>query len=737
MRLIGKSSVVGKSVLRVYLMLLLIAVSFFAIAGEGMWIPLLLEKYSIEDMQDQGFRLSAEDIYNVNASSLKDAVVIFGGGCTGAVVSEKGLVFTNHHCGYRYIQSHSSVENDYLTHGFWAMHADEELPNPSLTVSFLDRIEDVSSRVLRGTEKALTESSRQAIIQDNITAIKEELKEEKHQRIVIKPFYYGNEYYMFVYTIFPDVRLVGSPPGSIGNFGKDSDNWMWPRHTGDFSVFRIYADKNNKPADYSSGNVPYQPKKVIPISPDGPKEGDFTMVMGYPGSTDSYILSDAVDLMLHVSLPKKIALRDARLSIMDRYMRQDEKTRIQYASKYRSVSNAYKKWKGIIMGLEKTGALAEKKEKEKRFSEWVSADTERMDKYGEVLPGLKKLYGEIADYSLVYEYSSEAFLSVEIMELILDLNSFLSENSTLSDSLKHASKERFLEHMDSFYKDYNKNIDEEIYAAMLQAFHDDIQTDFHPGLLNTIQQKYKGDFSRFARKQFKASILTSKKELSRLLEFYPAKERVIRKKMRKDPLVQDFLDFTAVYGEDVWGSYDFPGKEIERLYRLYMEGLREMESPGYLYPDANFTMRVAYGKVEGFSPMDAVSYDYHTTLSGVMEKSATGIYDYSITSKLQELYTKKDYGVYADSTGSMNTCFIASNHTSGGNSGSPVMNSYGELLGLNFDRNWEGTMSDIHYDESLCRNIIVDIRYILFVIDKYAGAGYLIDELEFADRESE
>ncbi|MFW5820057.1 MAG: S46 family peptidase [Bacteroidota bacterium] len=708
----------------------LISFVFHLRADEGMWIPLLLEKYNIEEMQEQGFRLSADDIYAVNKASLKDAVVIFGGGCTGELISDKGLLLTNHHCGHSYIQSHSSVESDYLTEGFWAMSMEEEIPNPGLSVTFLERIEDVTQKVLEGTENELTERARLAKVNENIQKIIAPLNNGKYKRAVIKPFYYGNEYYMFIYKIYTDVRLVGAPPGAIGNYGKDHDNWMWPRHTGDFSIFRVYVGPDNEPADYSPDNVPYTPKKHFTISLDGYEHGDFTMVMGYPGSTTQYYTPDAVEMLVNKSYPRKIEIRGARLDIMDKHMKEDVEIRIKYASKYRRVSNAWKKWQGIIHGLERVDAIEKKKQMEEEFRLWVKANEERNEKYGTVLSELSVLYEELSDYLLVYEYAGEAVLATELMDLMAEINEFLIENSGKSEEGKKEAKDKFLMKVDEFFKNYHQPIDEEIYAAVLKAFYQDINSSFHPDVFQEIHTRYKGNYLKFAKKQFKKTNFNTKDEVYNFFADYPEKEANLEKELMKDRLFQTFLSFSEIYTEEVNARFSFLEDEIQYTYRTYMKGLREMHVNEVLYPDANFTMRVAYGEVEGYSPRDAVIYKYETTLSGVINKYETGLPDYSLPEKLLNLYEQKDYGRYGSEDGQMNVCFIASNHTSGGNSGSPVLNANGELIGLNFDRNWEGTMSDIFYDKSQCRNISVDIRYILFIIDKFADAGYLIEEMD-------
>ncbi len=702
-------------------------------ADEGMWIPILLEKYTIQDMQEKGFRLEAEDIYSINKASLKDAVVIFGGGCTGEVVSDDGLIFTNHHCGYRYIQSHSSVENDYLTHGYWAMDKTRELPNPGLSVTFLVRIEDVSNEILEGTENVLTEEARQLIINDNISRVKSEAEKGNSYEAVVKPFYYGNDYYMFIYEVFKDVRLVGAPPGSIGNYGKDYDNWMWPRHTGDFSVFRIYADKDNQPAEYSPDNVPFRPRKHLTISMKGLDENDFTLVMGYPGTTTQFFTSDAVKMLTEISYPHKIALRDTRLEIMSAFMEQDPEVRIKYASKYRSVSNSWKKWQGIIKGLRKAEALDKKAAEEKDFRQWVEADSERKKEYGEILPNLENLYQELSSLILVYEYASEAVLAVEVIDFMVDFTTFLNRNAGKTETEKLLALEGFRKKADEFFKDYHEPLDARIFVAMLEAFRKDIDPLFHPAFFQSLKQNDPDAMEKYVEKIMKKTMFNDPKEVEGLLNLYPAQYSRLESRLMKDPLYEMFYDFSQVYNRDVNAEYTFLDQEIQSEYRKYIKALREKNEVEKMWPDANFTMRITYGKAEGYSPEDAVIFDYHTTLSGIIEKYHTGLTDYSIPDRLMELYQYKDYGRYANKNNEMSVCFIASNHTSGGNSGSPVLNADGHLVGLNFDRNWEGTMSDIYYDVAQCRNITVDIRYVLFIIDKFAGAGYLLEEMDIVD----
>ncbi len=712
------------------ILLLLSIVLFLPLAAdEGMWIPLLLEKFNIEDMNKEGLNLTAEDIYSINKSSLKDAVVIFGGGCTGEVVSDRGLLFTNHHCGYGYIQSHSSVENDYLTNGYWAMNRDEELPAPGLSVRFLVRIEDVTENAMEGISNDISEQERMKIVRKNIERIEAEALEGTHYKAVTKPFYYGSEYYMFIYEKFDDIRLVGTPPEAVGNFGKDLDNWMWPRHTGDFSVFRIYADKNNHPAGYSPDNLPYKPKSHLPVSLKGVDENDFTFLMGYPGSTQQYYISDGVAILKNKSFPHKIDLRDKRLEIMDKYMKADDEVRIQYASKFRSVSNSWKKWKGIILGMNRVGALDSIRSEEQAFTQWVHEDPERKKKYGSVIPEIKQLYDQLDKYTLVYDYLEEAVLACELIDFTSEVLRFINNNRDFSFEEKTVALNRYMNSVSSFYKDYYAPLDKEVTIEMMHAFRDHIDPGFHPEVFDLIDQKYNGDMEKYVNKLFKKTVFASEEKLRKALSDYPEKEDKVRKKFSKDMTYELFYSFISVYSEKVFGSYSSLNTGLDQLYRTYVQGIREMYDNA-VYPDANFTMRVTYGETKGYSPRDGIYYDYYTTLSGKIDKFRLGYEDYYLPEELVTLYINRDYGPYADEDGSLRVCFIATNHTSGGNSGSPVLNANGELVGLNFDRSWEGTMSDLYYDAGICRNISVDIRYVLFIIDKLAGSGYLLNEMD-------
>jgi len=698
-------------------------------ADEGMWLLSLLNGYTIEDMQKEGFKLTAEDIYSVNEACLKDAVVIFGGGCTGELISNEGLLLTNHHCGYGAIQAHSSVENDYLTDGFWAMNRDEELPNPSLSVRFLRYMDDVTEEIFSGIEEGMTNEEREERMSSNVSDLRNEASEGGKYEVLVQPLYYGNQYYIFVYERYDDVRLVGAPPSSIGNFGEDNDNWIWPRHTGDFSMFRVYANADNEPAEYSPDNQPYKPRKSFEISVKGVQEGDFTMVMGYPGSTQQFLYSDALKILTEQSLPLKIELRTKRLEIMDKYMKESDLVRIQYASKYRGVSNAWKKWQGVIRGLNRLNAIDEKHKFETEFSEWVSvsATGEDAETYSKLFPAFEDVYTQLESTGLMVDLMREAVYAVELFRF----SSGIQRMMTSAEEV-----DRIKSYADNFYKNYHHPIDQEIFSSMMESTNLYMDEQYHPEFFQLVQKKYKGDFELFASVVYNKTIFKSAEEFASILKLYEENPEKALKKINKEPLVQYINQITDIYSAQVSSQDALLHSSLGHLYKDYVSGIMEMNPDEIFYPDANFTMRITYGKVEGYEPLDAVHWKYFTTLGGIIEKKNMGKHDYVIPEKLEQLYNEKDYGIYGmDET--MPVCFSASNHTSGGNSGSPVLDADGRLIGINFDRNWEGTMSDEMYDPDQCRNISVDICYILFIIDKFAGAGYLLDEMVIVSEEDQ
>ncbi|MGM0620541.1 MAG: S46 family peptidase [Bacteroidota bacterium] len=697
-------------------------------AKEGMWIPLLLEKYNLAEMQEMGFKLSAQDIYDVNNTSMKDAVAVFGGGCTSEMISPEGLLITNHHCGYRQIQSHSTVENDYLTNGFWAMNRDEELPNPGLTVRFLEYMEDVTGKVLKGTE-GLSPSEKEKEIKSNTAGVEKDASQDGKLMTQVKPLFYGNQYFLYVYKVFKDVRLVGAPPSAIGKFGGDTDNWMWPRHTGDFSLFRIYADENNEPAEYSPDNVPYQPKKYFPISLGGVQPEDFTMVFGNPGSTMQYIPSHEVDIIMNQRDPNRIAIRDKKLEVIGEAMEADPKTRIQYAAKYASISNAWKKWQGEILGLERLDAVNKKLEFENEFKDWTRANNTWESEYREVFANFDQLYAVYSEFIQASDYYSEVVLrGVEIFRLASRMNDIINNLENEQPERAEKQREEMVGYLPGFFKDFNQNVDEQLFEVLLPLMAADLKNEFLPDYYNEVMDK-KGE--KLVAKVYQKSILFDENELKELLEDGNEKQLL---KLRKDPLVKLYNRLNFHYETVVKPIVDSLNNSINQNMKTYMAGIMQMKEGEPLYPDANLTLRVAYGKVEGYEPRDGVKYKHYTTLEGIMEKDNPEIYDYNVPDRLKELYETKDFGPYAADEGYLPVCFTASNHTTGGNSGSPIVNAEGHLVGVNFDRCWEGTMSDIMYDPEQSRNISIDIRYALFLIDKFAGAGYLLKEMDIVDK---
>ena len=724
---------------KIIMLLAMAAVTISAMADEGMWIPMLLGRNEA-DMQKAGMRITAKDIYDINNACLKDAIILFNQGCTGEYVSAEGLFLTNHHCGYSYITSHSTLDHDYLTNGFWARTRAEELPCPGLTATRLVRMEDVTDKVLKGVGSETSENERNAIIESNIKKITREAVEGTHYKAIIKPFYYGNQYFMYINEVFTDVRLVGAPPSNIGKFGGDTDNWMWPRHTGDFSMFRVYASKDNLPANYSKENQPYKPLKHLEISLDGINEGDFTFVFGYPGTTQRYVTSDAVDLAANIENPIRIDLRTIRLKHYNKAMNQSPAQRLKYASRVASIANGWKKWQGETQGIERLKGVEKKREFESRFQEWAKDKPQ----YYKVLSQLREDYDYLRPIEVELTYFSEAVRASDFMNRAASYYQLANEE----DDLKLVGIISKLNSENAkYFSDFEEHspVDK---AIFLETFIYMWKAGQAPYLGN--EHTTQAAVEKKLNKIYDESMINDPEKLRLFLKEYTSKNS---KKLAKDPAVALYGQaYTLAYDPQKISSYRSRYQDIQRLMRIYVKGMMEMQPEVNFFPDANLTLRVAYGHVEGFRPRDGVYYKPFSTLQGIIEKENPEIYDYVVESKLKMLYGLKDYGRYGitteiidstitdsanvrfvdytkKTTKSLPVAFIATNHTTGGNSGSPVLNADGRLIGINFDRCWEGTMSDLLFDPDYCRNICLDIRYCLFIIDKFADAGHLIDEM--------
>lgn len=698
-------------------------------ADEGMWLPLLIKRLNYVDMQEHGLQLTAEEIYSVNNSSLKDAIVALDGRfCTGEIISDQGLMLTNHHCGYGSIQANSTPENNILTNGFWAKTKEDEIP-VDFTVWFLERMDDVTDRVLKGVKDDMPEGERQGVISENIKKIKEEEGDEFE--IQIKSFYHGNEYYMFKYNIFKDVRLVGTPPESIGKYGGDTDNWMWPRHTGDFSMFRVYADKNNKPAEYSKDNVPYKPKHHLPVSLSGVKENDFAMILGYPGSTDRYLTSYGVEEAVNIEQPLRVKIRRTKLDIMEIGMEADPAVRLQYASKHAGVANYWKYFLGQSTQLVNNNVYDKKKAIEDKFLAWARADKERNKKYGNALALIEEYYKESEKYVVPNTYFGEAiFQGPEIFEVMLSHFGFRSDMAAAIKSEDEAkmneAAKAIKEEMPDYYKDFNLEIDKNTLAAMLEMYYNEVDKEFHPETLTYIAGKYKQDWAKFADKYYAKSPFASKAEAEDFLDNFSLKT------LEKDLCYKLMNEFIEIYIQKIIIPGQTMNSKYEKGMRLFVDGLRQM-NPDHAYAsDANSTMRLTYGNVLPYAGADAVNYHYITTLKGVMEKEVKTkdkTHEFYVEPKLKELYENKDYGRFAMENGELPVAFLTNNDITGGNSGSPVINAKGELIGTAFDGNWEAMSGDIYFEPNLQRTISVDIRYTLFIIEKFGGAKHIVDEM--------
>ncbi len=701
-------------------------VSNIGFTGEGMWLPLLLKSLNEKEMKSMGMKIKAEDIYSINKGSLKDAIVNFGGGCTSEIISDQSLLLTNHHCGYGYIQSFSSVEHNYLQNGFWARTKSEELPCSGLSATIISRMEDVTNAVLEGVEKSWNENQRRNKVDENIEKLKLTIPKLKDQDIFIRAFYNGNQYFAFITEVFKDVRLVGAPPESIGKFGADTDNWVWPRHTGDFALFRIYANVDNRPAEYSKDNKPYKPKHFLPISMSGIQEGDFTMVFGFPGRTNEYLTREAVRQQVEVINPVRISLRDKTLKILDKHMRSSVSTKIKYSSVYAGIANSWKKWIGENLGIKSTNALDKKQKTDQEFQKRVDSNP-AFAEYKTLIPDIDFLYQRLEPFAKSREYYAETF------QRNIDLVDFYQMQSRLKDihegrgvDIFNSRKNEILLNVDAYFKNFDKEIDQEVFAALVEQFHKEMNPAFVFNHLKDELAKHQNDYKAFANDLYSTSRLVNRDSLIALLSLN-YDEWI--KKVKEDKLWKFYEEMNYYLVNDIYKICGEFEDQISELRRKHMAALMEVMAERRFYPDANSTLRITYGKVEGYKPRDGVHYLSKTTLDGVMEKYVPGDYEFDVPEKLRSLYINKDYGIYGQD-GKMPLAFIGSNHTTGGNSGSPAIDAHGNLIGLNFDRVWEGTMSDINYDPSICRNIMVDARYILFIIDKFAGAPWIVQEMK-------
>lgn len=704
---------------KVFLTIALIIGVLYAKADEGMWLPYSLNNQSLQEMQRLGCQLTAEQIFNLNQPSVKDAIVQFGGGCTGELISPEGLLLTNHHCGLSYVQKHATVEHDYLTDGFWAKSKEEELPNAGLTVSFLAFVEDVTAAVLEGVTD---EATRRDVIDKNIEKLCKERKGERDVAVEIVAFYSGNQYIMFEYDVYRDVRLVCCPPWGIGKYGADTDNWTWPRHKGDFNIFRVYTDKDGKPAKYSPDNIPMKSKWFLPINIKGVKQGDYAMIMGYPGSTDRYSTSYTVKNIIESEGPATIDCRTTKLNEYRKHMDADQEVFIKYASKQASVSNYWKYYIGQVKQLKRNHVYERRLAQEEAFNEWVAADAARQAEYGDMWNGIQRKWEIMDDIGKAFTYLYEAGWNggeaVAFSRRFMRINKLINEKGSKEEIANMA--EGLKDRAEAFFKDYDMPLDRDVTAALLNLYYKDI-TKYVPDMIEELGAKNGGDFTAWTESAFAKSVFTDKARLEKWL----AKP----KKLDKDPIYMLAMGFVSEYNDVVVPLYMEAALAGNAGERQYMKGLMEMQPERNFYPNANFTMRLTYGTVEPYKGADAVNYNYYTTMDGVMAKYVPGNWEFDIPQDVRDLYAARDYGRYADENGDLVVNFITTNDITGGNSGSPVINGKGELIGLAFDGNWEAMSGDIMFEQKVQRTICMDARYLLWCLEKVGKVQNIIDEL--------
>ena len=717
----------------------LFALPIMVKADEGMWLPMFVKRLNEVDMQAAGLQLTAEELYSINNSSLKDAIVSFGGFCTGEVISAEGLLLTNHHCGYGAIQDHSTVENDYLTYGFWAKDHSKELANPDLHVDFLIRMEDMTERVLASVNVEMTEAERAQAIDAEIKTIQAEATDGNDYRAQVKSFYEGNEYYMFVYERFTDIRLVGAPPSSVGKYGGDTDNWMWPRHTGDFSMFRIYCAPDGTPAAYAEENVPLTKElreqndafyHHLPVSLEGVQNDDFTMVWGYPGSTDRFLTSWGVEQLLDIKAPTIVDIRDLKLSVMKKHMDANTEVRIQYASKYAQTANYWKYYIGQSKGLKRLGVYDKKKAIEADFTAFANSSKANKEMYGEALSLIEEAYVATDKTEMGATFLSEVGIrGTDVVLFVFRANRIIGRLMEASEpAQKESALVRLKDLAEEHFKNYNAALDEEQFSKLFAKYHAEVDPSQHPSFFNYVEKKFKGDFEAFAAKMYAKSFFTDEARFNAFIDAPNSK------KLEKDlGLMASSSVIQSYFG---LGSLNADAEsKLAKGNRLFVDGLRKMNPDKTYYPNANFSMRTTYGTVGDYVPADAVQYSHVTTMEGVIEKYVPGDHEFDLPERLRALYDAKDYGQYADENGDLVVNFIHNTDITGGNSGSPVINAKGHLIGTAFDGNWEAMSGDIAFEPELQRTISCDIRYVLFIVDKYAGATHLIDEMDIVKGE--